>query len=132
MEELVKAIGEVSSITCHSASEIGDAFRSLMYKMQSKEADIYYRLGDIEQVLRYDYATRAETSDMIDNLESKMPFQIFDTNFEFEGIPMKMMMDPLDKKIVIIPTALEKPVKLVFESESLDDWYKKFVESLEL
>ena len=132
MEELVKAISEISSMTCHSASEVGDAFRSLMYKMQDKENNIYYRMGDIEQVLRNDYATRAETNDIIDNLESKMPFQIFDSDFEFEGIPMRMMMDPLDKKIFIIPTALDKPVKLVLKNESLDDWYKKFVESLEL
>ena len=132
MEELVKAISEVSSITCHSASEVADAFKSVMYRMRDKESNIYSRIGDIEQTLNYDYATRAETSDIIENLELKTPFEIFDTNFEFEGIPMKMMMEPLDKKIFIIPTALEKPIKLVFENESLDDWYKKFVESLEL
>lgn len=132
MEELVKAISEVSSMTCHSASKVGDAFRSLIYRMQNKEDNIYSRMDNIEQTLCYDYVTRVETSDIIDKLESKMPFQIFDTNFEFEGIPMEMMMDPLDKKIFIIPTTLNKPVKLVFENESLDSWYKKFVESLEL
>lgn len=133
MEELVKAISEVSSMTCHSASEVGDAFRSLMYKMQDKEADIYYRMGDIEQVLRNDYVTRAETNDIIDNLKSKMPFEIFDSDFDFEGIPMKMMANPdYPDRLYIMPANPEKPIKLVFENESLDDWYKKFVESLEL
>jgi hypothetical protein len=133
MEELVKAISEVSSMTCHSASEVGDAFRSLMYKIQDKEANIYYRIGDIEQALRNDYATRTETNDIIDNLESKMPFQIFDSDFEFEGIPMKMMANPdYPDRLYIMPANPEKPIKLVFENESLDDWYKKFVESLKL
>ena len=89
-------------------------------------------MNEIEYGLSYDYITQAETSDMIDNLESKMPFQIFDTNFEVEGIPMEMIMDKSGKQIFIMPTNLNKPIKLVFESESLDDWYKKFVESLEL
>ena len=132
MEELVKAISEVSGATCHSASEVGNAFRSLMYKMQNEEATIHGRISDIEQGLNYDYATRAETNDRIDNLESKMPFQIFDTNFEVEGIPMKMMMDKSGEQIYIMPTNPEKPIKLVFENESLDSWYKKFVENLEL
>ena len=132
MEELVKAISEVSMTTCSSANEAGNAFRSLMYKMQNEKTDIYSRMGDIEQTLQYNYATRAETSDKIDNLELKMPFQIFDTNFEVEGIPMKIMMDKSGEQVYIMPTNPDKPIKLVFENESLDDWYERFIKGLEL
>ena len=102
-------------------------------EMQANICELYNRINDIARALSYDYATRAETSDMIDNLESKMPFQIFDTNFEVEGIPMKIMANPdYPDRLYIIPTNPEKTIKLVFENESIDSWYKKFVESLEL
>lgn len=47
----------------------------------------------IDPALCNDYLTRAETSDMIDNPESKMPFQNFDTDFEAEGVPTEMVKD---------------------------------------
>lgn len=131
MQALVDAIGQVSAQTCCSAEEAGNALRQMLINLYQSRDDLYslvdYSHNEIEALK----TARAETNARIENLELKTPFQIFDTEFEVDGVPMKAMMSPEHPEcLYLMPEQKEKPIKLVYENENINDWYDNFINNL--